>query len=688
MPVIILQNNLPYDVSNYVQRETIQFHSTMSVDIDARGGESTFQCQMTIPSGEFKPLAGNVITWIADNNSNLTIFSGIITDAVQAQVGFGSISLTSTDPRILHYQVNARDPSILMEKKQTEKGIFNQKWTLGATDPTKIPSQVTGDAKTGFHVTIPVEQQLFPDFIGNNPGELIDLLAVGSDPRLGLAADNDKAGTDAFVMPFDYELGKMSYKDAIDQIAREAGLLWWVDSQWTFHHKSFPTINNTMQDPFFNIVDNVDNFYDFEIREDIEKWVSRVKVISQVQDAGTTNPQNKKQGKQKKEEVEAVVTDTIDKINIIRDRIGYPPLDATTDVTALPDTTPGIWIYELSAPNVYLQKDSGEPDPTRVDFSVLTQIGQAYLVRYGQPDIVGTVFYNDQPPVIGASILITSVSRGLDGLIVPIIEVEIDSGGEHQGNDVAGNRIYTYRAQFRGPSMKKRYAHTGTSAEIIHNRPERVLKPNPPTVLGADIYAESSGEVLSQMTVSTTITAKILLPNYSQPGTPFTGDTSNTFPYTNDQAPAPTTPGSSFEQTTKYYPPIIQPWNITSGFGLRTHPVTGVAGSFHAGIDIAAIVGTPIYSILDGTIAIAEPNPYVNLGGKYIKVNLIDGAQTVYMHLSNIIVHTGQTVKRGQIIGYTGSTGITTGPHLHFGISKLGSFVDPLSFKYYDDRQT
>lgn len=688
MPFYILDDTFVYDVSEYVQRETVQYHSTLSVDIDAKGGESTFACQMIIsPSTAFKPRAGNVLTWVADNSQDLTIFSGIITDAIQVQAGFDRDPLTGTVVRTMQYLVSARDASVLMEKKITEAGIYNQKWTEGATDKAKIPAEVTGNSRDGFQVTIQYDQQQFPDFIGNNPGELIDLMAVGSDPRFGLPTDNDDAGTDEFALPYDYEIGRMTYKDAIDQVCREAGLLWWVDAEWNFHHKSFPTINQTLQDDYFNLSDERTSFYGLEVREDIEKWVSRVKVIGNYYDAGDVNKENRKNGKQKKEEVEIVVTSELANINAIRERIGFPALPEGTDVDLLPDTEPGIWIATVNAPNVYTQKESGDPDPTSPDLSILRQIGEAYLLRYGQPDIVGSVYYNDRPPVIGASITINSVSRGLNDLVVPIVEVEIDSGGSNQGNDDIGDRVYTYRAQFRGPSMKARYARLGTSAEIIKNRPERLLKPNPPDILGADVYAESSGELLDQMVVSTTVTAKILLPNYNIEGTPYGGDTSDTYPLPEDSGPGPVAPPPSFEQTKKYYPPIKQPWTITSGFGSRTNPVTGVAGSFHAGIDIAAKIGTPIYSILDGTVSVAQSNPKVNLGGKYIKINHIDGSQTVVMHLSKVIVKNGQSVKRGQIIGYTGNTGRSTGPHLHFGILKNGSYRDPMSFTYYDSRQ-
>jgi murein DD-endopeptidase MepM/ murein hydrolase activator NlpD len=685
MPFYILDDGLQFDVSQYVQRETVQYHSSLSVDIDAHGGESTFSCQMVIdPSTDFKPRAGSILTWVSDNVSDLTIFSGVISDAIQIQAGFGEIFA-----RVMQYQVSARDASVLMEKKITEPGIYNQKWTEGATDPEKIKPDVTGNSRDGFQVSIKTDQHQFPDFIGNNPGELIDLLAIASDPRYGLPTDNDTAATDDFALPFDYEIGRMTHKDAIDQICREAGLLWWVDAEWNFHHQSFPKIYNTRQDSFFDINDDVDNknFYGFEFREDIEKWVSRVKVIGNVLDAGDVNQENRRQGKQKKEEVIVTVTSSLENINAIRARIGASPLAEGTNVEELPDSEPGIWMTTVNAPDVYLQKESGDSDPTKPDYSLLQQIGEAYLLRYGQPDIVGSVFYNDRPPVIGASININSFHRGIDDLTVPVIEVEVDSAGDHQGNDEIGDRVYTYRAQFRGPSMKLRYARLGTGAEIVKIRKERLLKPSPPDILGADIYAEASGEILDQIQVSTTVTATIVTPDYNISGTPYGGITDE-YPVFTDGGSEPVAPSPGYEQTRKYYPPIKQPWTITDGFGTRTHPVTGVANSDHTAIDISAAIGTPIYAILDGVVAVAESNPHINLAGKYIKINLTDGSQALYAHLSKIIVKKGQSIKRGQILGYTGNTGRSTGPHLHFGLKKGGVPVNPTGFTYYDDRET
>ena len=103
--------------------------------------------------------------------------------------------------------------------------------------------------------------------------------------------------------------------------------------------------------------------------------------------------------------------------------------------------------------------------------------------------------------------------------------------------------------------------------------------------------------------------------------------------------------------------------NITSTFGWRSHPIHGTQ-SFHTGIDIAAPHGTPIYSSDAGTVEIA------NHGGSIGLQVVLDHSthKTVYGHMSQIAVTAGQSISRGQPIGYVGSTGDSTGPHLHFTV--------------------
>lgn len=115
---------------------------------------------------------------------------------------------------------------------------------------------------------------------------------------------------------------------------------------------------------------------------------------------------------------------------------------------------------------------------------------------------------------------------------------------------------------------------------------------------------------------------------------------------------------------------------FTSPYGWRTHPVYG-GKRFHYGVDLAAPKGRPIYATRSGTVSTAS---YNSSAGYYVQINHGDGYRSIYMHMTHYIVKSGQSVKQGQVIGYCGSTGASTGPHLHFGISYNGSYVNPANY--------
>ena len=115
---------------------------------------------------------------------------------------------------------------------------------------------------------------------------------------------------------------------------------------------------------------------------------------------------------------------------------------------------------------------------------------------------------------------------------------------------------------------------------------------------------------------------------------------------------------------------------ITSGFGKRKSPTAG-ASSNHKGIDISASTGSSIVAAAGGTVSIAT---YSYSAGNYVVVNHGNGLSTVYMHCSQLLVSAGDTVKAGQTIAKVGSTGYSTGSHLHFAVRKNGSYVNPSSY--------
>lgn len=115
---------------------------------------------------------------------------------------------------------------------------------------------------------------------------------------------------------------------------------------------------------------------------------------------------------------------------------------------------------------------------------------------------------------------------------------------------------------------------------------------------------------------------------------------------------------------------------FTSPFGWRKHPIYGTR-KFHYGVDLAAPTGTPIYATRSGTVDSAS---YHSSMGNYVQISHGDGYRSIYMHMTRYTVKVGQNVTQGQVIGYCGSTGASTGPHLHFGISYNGTYVNPANY--------
>ena len=115
---------------------------------------------------------------------------------------------------------------------------------------------------------------------------------------------------------------------------------------------------------------------------------------------------------------------------------------------------------------------------------------------------------------------------------------------------------------------------------------------------------------------------------------------------------------------------------VTSDYGTRVSPMSG-ASSNHKGIDIGASSGADIIAAADGTVTAAS---YSSAAGNYVMIDHGGGLYTVYMHASSLLVSPGQTVSAGDVIAKVGSTGISTGSHLHFGVSLNGSYVSPWSY--------
>ncbi len=117
---------------------------------------------------------------------------------------------------------------------------------------------------------------------------------------------------------------------------------------------------------------------------------------------------------------------------------------------------------------------------------------------------------------------------------------------------------------------------------------------------------------------------------------------------------------------------------LTSGFGLRRHPILGYT-RMHGGVDFGAAWGSPIFAVSDGIVAYAGRH---GGHGNYVRLEHGGGLGTGYAHMSRFAVSPGSQVRAGQVIGYVGSTGLSTGPHLHYEVYQSGRKVNPLSVRF------
>jgi murein DD-endopeptidase MepM/ murein hydrolase activator NlpD len=133
--------------------------------------------------------------------------------------------------------------------------------------------------------------------------------------------------------------------------------------------------------------------------------------------------------------------------------------------------------------------------------------------------------------------------------------------------------------------------------------------------------------------------------------------------------------------------PAIQPVSnkdlnrLASGFGYRIDPVYKTT-KFHAGLDFAAPQGSPVYATADGVVEVAG-----NLGngfGNHVVINHGFSYETLYGHMVRVKARVGQKIRRGEVIGWVGSTGKSTGPHLHYEVHKNGREINPVYFFYND----
>ena len=130
------------------------------------------------------------------------------------------------------------------------------------------------------------------------------------------------------------------------------------------------------------------------------------------------------------------------------------------------------------------------------------------------------------------------------------------------------------------------------------------------------------------------------------------------------------------KQIDGFVAPVDGPHVITSSFSVREHPLFGYT-KMHPAIDLAKNQGSPIYAIAAGTVTTAA---YGDANGYYVSLAHGSGYTSIYCHMTKYIVSVGDSVSQGQVIGYVGSTGWSTGPHLHFELHQNGTALNPAEY--------
>lgn len=144
------------------------------------------------------------------------------------------------------------------------------------------------------------------------------------------------------------------------------------------------------------------------------------------------------------------------------------------------------------------------------------------------------------------------------------------------------------------------------------------------------------------------------------------------------KTPQPNEPIAVFERPSVSVPSLtpVNGARMSSGFGMRSHPVRG-GRRMHKGVDLAAPTGTPVYATANGIVGLAR---WGRGYGLYIKIDHGAELETRYAHLSRLAVAAGDRVEKGEVIGYVGSTGWSTGPHLHYEVRVDGVAVNPIHY--------
>ncbi|MDG7057541.1 MAG: M23 family metallopeptidase [Wolbachia endosymbiont of Penenirmus auritus] len=243
-----------------------------------------------------------------------------------------------------------------------------------------------------------------------------------------------------------------------------------------------------------------------------------------------------------------------------------------------------------------------------------------------------------------------------------------------------GNLVYDKRLLFISSNIKSSFFATGIEQGLAQNTVMRLIDiyKDFGVDFKKDIVPESKLEVLFERLPNNQKTEEKIL--YTSLTTNKKATRLYHYKSQNGQEGYFDKEGISLRGNKAFINPLNGDYRISSKFGNRKHPIRGKV-IFHKGVDYAAKFGTPIYAAAKGVIEYIGNNGGY---GKYIKIKHKNGYSTCYAHMSKFSsdVKLGSKVKQGQVIAYVGSTGIATGPHLHYEVLYNGKHVDPLTIAH------
>ncbi|MDR1488460.1 MAG: M23 family metallopeptidase [Holosporales bacterium] len=356
------------------------------------------------------------------------------------------------------------------------------------------------------------------------------------------------------------------------------------------------------------------------------------------------------------------------------------PQSATVDTDKNSQTTPQQ--FPISGGSVSITIGNGDTFA-----SILTKLGFSNNDIYAASKALSKVF-NLRNLKIGNQITVKGYSKGDGFLVLSSIEMKPDilfkiivlrdSNGKYEAEKVENNikKVMKTISGTIAPTdpvrsllvqgVRKNIAGEAVRAlgTVVNVRSSR--EPVNFEFLCRDFYSEEGDYITSELAYASVLVRGQIFRLYK-----FKNGNSSEFIDQNG-----VTVSSMAKSKSMLAQPVVGRMKITSGYGVRLHPVYGMSKR-HTGIDIKASVGTPIYAAANGRVAKAS---YFSGYGKYVRLAHGNGVDTAYGHLSRICVRSGQHVTQGQVIGYSGNTGITTGAHVHYEVLKNGNFINPLSF--------